>query len=539
MKQKLFFISFLLTLFFSTVCNAQETFRNPIISGFHPDPSICRVGDDFYLVTSSFEWFPGIPVFHSRDLMHWEQIGYVLDRPSQLAMKEGLRPSQGLWAPTIRYHEGIYYVICTAQGAGGNFYVTAESPYGPWSEPVFLKDAPGIDPSLFFDDDGTCWYCGSINETPKEDHYPCEDRIYIQQLDVKEGRLIGPRTTVCTGHAINAPYAEAPHIYKIDGKYMLMIAEGGTWNNHAVTVFKSDSIMGPYVAGIANPVLTHRHLGNDVDITTIGHADLVQTKDGQWWSVMLGVRPLQGYTMLGRETFITPVEFQHGWPVFNPGIGRVLAEEHVTGLAPCPFDVLPDKDEFDEPELRLCWNFLRTPFSLWHEIKDGRLILDLRKESVADLANPSLIARRIEHFDFRASTIMEFAPKREGEESGLIMLQNEKNNYRLVLRRTDGKNNIALIKTDKGTTTIVAEMPWKDKKACLMVEARGLEYQFAVGQDESEKILLGAVQDASLLSSNHAGGFIGPYIGMYATSNGQDSRNHVSFLSFTYSGDSF
>lgn len=325
-----------------------DTFRNPIISGFHPDPSICRVGDDYYLVTSSFEWFPGIPVYHSKDLMHWKQIEHVLNRPSQLQIKDGLPHSHGLWAPTIRHHDDKYYVICTAQEAGGNFYVTAERPEGPYSEPIFLKDAPGIDPSLFFDDDDTCWYTGSINETPEQDKYPCEDRIYLQQLDLAKGTLVGERHILTSGHAVNAPHCEAPHIYKINNRYYLVLAEGGTWENHAVTVFSSDQVIGPYVPGIANPVLTHRHLGTNTDITTIGHADLVQTPEGRWWAVMLGVRPVQSYTMLGRETFLTPVTFQ--------------LIEKATGfpLSPVPEELV--RDDFNGDSLRLCWNFLRTPF---------------------------------------------------------------------------------------------------------------------------------------------------------------------------------
>lgn len=339
-----------------------DTFRNPIISGFHPDPSICRVGDDYYLVTSSFEWFPGIPVYHSKDLMHWNQIEHVLNRPSQLQIKDDLPHSHGLWAPTIRHHDDKYYVICTAQGAGGNFYVTAERPEGPYSEPVFLKDAPGIDPSLFFDDDDTCWYMGSINETPEQDKYPCEDRIYLQQLDLAKGTLVGERHILTSGHAVNAPHCEAPHIYKINNRYYLVLAEGGTWENHAVTVCSSDQVIGPYVPGIANPVLTHRHLGTNTDITTIGHADLVQTPEGRWWAVMLGVRPVQSYTMLGRETFLTPVTFQHGWSVFNEGVGRVKLIEKATGLplSPVPEELV--RDDFNGDSLRLCWNFLRTPF---------------------------------------------------------------------------------------------------------------------------------------------------------------------------------
>ena len=514
--------------------NAQGTFDNPILPGFHPDPSICRVGEDFYLVTSSFEWYPGIPIFHSRDLMNWEQLGHVLTRPSQLAMKEGLRPSQGLWAPTIRFHDGTYYVICTAQGAGGTFYVTAEKPEGPWSEPVFLKDAPGIDPSLFFDDDGKCWYTGTVNDTPDIDRYLHEDRVYVQELDLDSGRLVGDRVTICTGHAVNAPYAEAPHIYKIDGLYYLVIAEGGTWEDHAVTVFTSKNVTGPYTAGIANPVLTHRFLGKNTDITTIGHADLVQDSRGKWWAVMLGVRPVGGYNMLGRESFITPVEFQDGWPVFNPGIGRVLMKEKDTGLEPCRFAPQSPRDDFNGPELAFCWNFLRTPFTKWYQLKNGELQIDLRKESVSELVNPSLIARRVDRVEYSAMTEMDFKPAQDGEEAGMIILQNAYNHYRLVKEQKNGEKRIVLYKTAGRKTEEVCAIRSNSRTVCLKVVSKGLECWFYAGDDALHLQAMGAVQDASINSSQKAGGFTGPFIGMYASSNGKESSNHADFEYFEY-----
>lgn len=513
--------------------NSPEMFCNPIIKGFHPDPSVCIVGDDYYLVTSSFEWYPGLPIYHSRDLMNWKQIGHVLNRPSQLQLKEGLPNSHGLWAPTIRYHNGKFYVVCTAQGAGGNFYVTADNPEGPYSDPVFLNEAQGIDPSLFFDDDGTCWYSGSINETPDEDTYPCEDRIYIQQLDLDKGRLVGEKHILTTGHAVNAPYCEAPHIYKINGKYHLIVAEGGTWENHAVTHFTSDKVTGPYNASIVNPVLTHRHLGPGQDITTIGHADLVQTPDGDWWAVMLGVRPIDGYTMLGRETFLTPVKFHGDVPIFNEGIGRVLMEEKATGLPYTPWKEESVKDEFDSDSLRLCWNFLRTPFNKWYELKDGRLTMQVRPHKVMDKVNPSLIARRIDNFNFVASFEMDFKPAKE-EEAGMIVMQNGDNHYRVVMKKVDGKNRICLIKRQHGNEDIVASLPWKKHKAVISLEADGLNYQFRIGDDEKHLIPLGKQQDATVNSSNEAGGFIGPFIGMYASSNGVKSKSTASFEYFNY-----
>jgi alpha-N-arabinofuranosidase len=530
----------LLALFLMLAVNvsAQKTFKNPILPGFHPDPSLCRVGDDYYMVTSSFEWFPGLPVFHSKDLVNWEQIGHVLNRPSQLQMKDGLKASWGLWAPTIRYHNGLYYVICTATGCGGNFFVTAKKPEGPYSEPIFIKDAPGIDPSLFFDDDGKAWYCGSINgndKTPPR-RYPAEDRIYIQQLDLATGEFIGERHIVSSGYAINSPYAEAPHIYKINGKYYLMIAEGGTWEDHAVSIFTADQVTGPYTPFICNPVLTHRHLGNDIDITTIGHADWVQTQNGDWYAVMLGVRPVNGYNMLGRETFLTPISFQGEQPIFNPGIGRVLMEDKFPNLPESPVALLPVRDDFDTDSLRFCWNFLRTPFERWYELKNSRLYINLRPQKATELVNPSLIARRVEDHRFKAITSMNFKPSSVNEEAGMIIMQNDRFQYRLVLvGKGKTPQELRLILVKDGNEEILARVPYKINEVVLAVQGDGLKYSFLYGTSEDQLEFLGKDVDATVCSTNVAKGFIGPFVGMYASSNGKVSKNKAAFDWFSYS----
>lgn len=530
----------LLALFLMLAVNvsAQKTFKNPILPGFHPDPSLCRVGDDYYMVTSSFEWFPGLPVFHSKDLVNWEQIGHVLNRPSQLQMKDGLKASWGLWAPTIRYHNGLYYVICTATGCGGNFFVTAKKPEGPYSEPIFIKDAPGIDPSLFFDDDGKAWYCGSINgndKTPPR-RYPAEDRIYIQQLDLATGEFIGERHIVSSGYAINSPYAEAPHIYKINGKYYLMIAEGGTWEDHAVSIFTADQVTGPYTPFICNPVLTHRHLGNDIDITTIGHADWVQTQNGDWYAVMLGVRPVNGYNMLGRETFLTPISFQGEQPIFNPGIGRVLMEDKFPNLPESPVALLPVRDDFDTDSLRFCWNFLRTPFERWYELKNSRLYINLRPQKATELVNPSLIARRVEDHRFKAITSMNFKPSSVNEEVGMIIMQNDRFQYRLVLvGKGKTPQELRLILVKDGNEEILARVPYKINEVVLAVQGDGLKYSFLYGTSEDQLEFLGKDVDATVCSTNVAKGFIGPFVGMYASSNGKVSKNKAAFDWFSYS----
>lgn len=529
----------LLLLIFSFNVSAQKTFKNPILPGFHPDPSICRVENDYYMVTSSFEWFPGLPIFHSKDLVNWEQIGHVLDRPSQLQMKDGLKASNGLWAPTIRYHQGTYYVICTATGCGGNFFVTADSPEGPYSEPIFIKDAPGIDPSLFFDEDGTMWYCGSINGDNKipPRRYPAEDRIYVQQLDPSTGQFIGERHIVSSGYAINSPYAEAPHIYKIKGKYYLMIAEGGTWENHAVSVFTADNIVGPYTPFICNPVLTHRHLGNDIDITTIGHADLVQTQNGDWYSVMLGVRPVNGFNMLGRETFLTPVEFQGEQPIFNPGVGRVLMEEQFPKLLECPVIKPDNRDEFNGQSLAYCWNFLRTPFEKWYELKDSKLQINLRPQRVSELVNPSLIARRVEHHKFYTACAMQFNPTKSNEEAGMVIMQNDRFHYRLtIVGKGDTPRELRLIQVKNGKEAILAHVPYRADNVILSIQGDGLKYAFYYGETNENMRALCEEMDATVCSTNVARGFIGPYVGMYASSNGEVSKRKATFSWFEYAG---
>jgi alpha-N-arabinofuranosidase len=273
----------------------HRTFRNPILPGFYPDPSICRVGDDYYLVTSTFEYFPGLPIFHSHDLIHWHQIGHVLNRPSQLPL-DGVRPSGGLYAPTIRFSQGTFYVINTlvdGKTKAGNFIVTTTNPAGLWSEPYWLESAPGIDPSLFFDDDGRVWYVG--NRMAVHSQYDGHTEIWLQELDLGNMCLVGEPRVLWDGAAKGAVWAEAPHIYKIRDYYYLMIAEGGTGHHHAVTIARSTVVTGPYEANPGNPILTHRHLGLDYPIVGTGHADLVETQTGEWWMVLLAMRPYGGY----------------------------------------------------------------------------------------------------------------------------------------------------------------------------------------------------------------------------------------------------
>lgn len=529
-------IILLLFIFIGGSTFAQpENYKNPILPGFHPDPSICRVGDDYYLVNSSFEWYPGLPVYHSKDLVNWELIGYGIHRPKQVELPEGLGDSRGVYAPTIRYHNGIFYIINTCVQCKGNYYITASNPAGPWSDPVWL-DSRGIDPDLFWDDDETCYYTGHANITGIND-WPQKNGAWMQKLDLEQKKLIGPRKQLTHGHAKNARWTEGPHLFKIDGKYMLMVAEGGTGFHHATTVHHSDSIWGPYIPNHSNPVLTHRHLGQNYPIHSVGHTDLVQTQNGDWWAVMLGKRKVDGSTLLARETFLTPVEFQEQegiqTPVFNPGVGKLLVEQKRPELPWTPVEKPAAKDEFAKDELELYWNFLRTPSKKWYVLGDGKLNIQIRPEVADSLVNPSLIAKRIEDHVWRTSTRISFKTKKENEQAGLIIYRNSQNHFQLLKE----KDEVVLIKTKKGVKAVIARINCQEDEIILAIKADKTKVEFSFGKSEHELQNIGGEEELTLISDEVAGGFNGPYVGMYATSNGKESTATASFDWFEYVGE--
>ncbi|MFN8381540.1 MAG: glycoside hydrolase family 43 protein [Anaerolineales bacterium] len=512
----------------------QKEFLNPILSGCYPDPSICRVGDDYYLVTSSFEYFPGLPIFHSRDLIHWRQIGHVLDRPSQLDLDE-IRPSAGLYAPTIRYYKGTFYVINTLVGGktrSGNFIVTATQPQGPWSEPYWL-DSDGIDPSLFFDDDGRCWYVGThLNE---KGYYTGHTEIFLQELDIEKMKLVGEAHTLWDGAVKGVVWAEAPHIYKVNGWYYLLIAEGGTAHHHAVTIVRSVNVAGPYETYRGNPILTHRHLGIDYPIVGTGHADLVETQNGEWWAVLLAMRPYGGYFYnLGRETFLIPVRWEDDFPIFSPGTGRVEFKYPAPNLPEHVWESPLVHDDFNDATLAYHWNFLRTPREDFYSLTErkGFLRLRLRPQQLTEQTNPSFVGRRQQHIDFMAQTEFDFTAQ-INECAGLVLIQSNDFHFRFVVTR-ENENIIRLIKRSHGQDETLATQPLPAGRCTLKVTARGQDYNFYFLTNDQWKTLAENV-DGRILSTPVAGGFVGAYIAMYASSNGQPSTNHADFDWFEYS----
>lgn len=522
----------ILQVAFTAAQNNPENFENPVLSGFYPDPSVVLVGDDYYMVNSSFEWYPGMPIHHSKDLVNWKLIGYGLERPDQVELPKGLKDSRGIYAVTIRHHDGLFYLITTCVNCEGNFYVTAENPAGPWSDPVWLNSR-GIDPSLFWDDDGTCYYTGHANITGVND-WPQKNGAWMQVLDLKQKKLVGERKQLTHGHAKNARWTEGPHVYKIEDKYMLLVAEGGTGFHHAVTVHHSDSIWGPYIPNHANPVLTHRNLGQDYPIHSVGHADLVQTQKGDWWALALAKRKKDEFSLLARETFLTPVRFENQegtmTPVFNPGIGHLSQSQKRPDLPWSPFEAKPVRDEFDTDKLGLEWNFLRTPYTKWYDIANGELSINLRPELLDSLVNPSFIACRIQHHRFRATTKMEFASRRKNETAGISVYRNSTNHWQLIKQGRE----LVLIKTKKGQTIEVARVPYTAKNVLLQVEGDNTKVSFKYGPAIKSLKLLAENEDLTVVADEVALGFSGPYVGMYGTSNGKKSKKTVSFKWFDY-----
>jgi alpha-N-arabinofuranosidase len=515
----------------------MKTFRNPILSGFYPDPSICRVDDDYYLVTSSFEYFPGLPIFHSRDLIHWRQIGHVLDRPSQLNLNE-IRSSGGLYAPTIRYWQGTFYVINTlvdGKKQSGNFIVTATHPEGPWSEPIWLTDVTGFDPSLFFDESGRAWYTG--NRLHEAGHYTGHTEVYLQELDLKTMQLIGSETVLWDGAVKGAVWAEAAHIYQVNGYYYLLVAEGGTAHHHAVTIARSQTLTGPYETNRGNPILTHRHLGEDYPIVGTGHADLVETPTGEWWMVLLAMRPCGGYFYnLGRETFLAPVRWEaDGWPIVSPGTGRVEFTYPIPNLPEQIWPALPERDHFEAPELALHWQSLR---SSCHEFcslteRPGYLRLRLRPQQISEPTNPSFLGRRQQHLHFSAQVALEFTPQNERESAGLVLIQNNNFHFRFVVTQ-DSLPLVRLIKRENGQEQILAEEPLTAGRVYLKVEGHEQAYHFYLALQPDAWQPVAQNIDGRILSTPVAGGFLGTMLGMYASSEGQPSANNADFDWFEY-----
>ena len=476
------------------------TIHNPVIPGYHPDPSICRVGDDYYIVNSSFQYFPGVPVHHSKDLVNWELIGNALDRESQIPL-ERANSWGGIFATTIRYHEGLFYMITTNVTKGGNFFVTAKDPVGPWSEPVYLKQG-GIDPSFLFED-GRCYMVSNPNGIQL-----CEvDPVTGEQLT--ESKLLWKGT--------GGRYPEGPHIYKKDGWYYLLISEGGTEMGHNLTIARSRDIWGPYESNPANPILSHfRSVAENNQIQATGHGDFVEAPDGSWWVVFLAFRRYGGdYHHLGRETFLAPVTWENGWPVVNGG-NPVQAEMKVpaswTADAPAPS---VRREEFNGP-LEPEWVFIQNPDSSRYQIADGLLTMK-GNGPLSENDHPTFLGVRQESPVIEVETKVRL-DSRSGE-AGLAVFQNEGGYATVGIENGKAVLRVKLKEID----AVLGEATIKGNQAVLGIKSKdGLMYEFLADGKPLGNL------NTLLFSSEVAGGFTGVTLGLYA------SGSTASFDYFDY-----
>ncbi|WP_407700563.1 glycoside hydrolase family 43 protein [Steroidobacter gossypii] len=504
------------------------SYRNPILAGFYPDPSVTRVGDKFYLVNSTFAYFPGIPVFESSDLVHWRLLGHVLERPEQLRF-QGLGVSRGVFAPTIEHHDGVFYVLNTLVDSGGNFIVTAKSAAGPWSDPVWLPEIDGIDPSLFVDADGKAYVLnnGAPDEQPR---YEGHRAVWMQEFDLKRMKLVGPRRVLVNGGVDISKkpiWIEGPHIFKRGDWYYLSCAEGGTSVNHSQVILRSKSVWGPYTPYEKNPILTQRDLPKERahPIINAGHADLIEAPDGTWWATFLASRPYDAVNYnTGRETYLLPVSWQDDWPMIL-GPGKPIP--YVTSSPKLP-NVLRDaaalsgnftwRDEFDARALDGAWLQVRAPARRWFDFtaERGRLQMLATSERLDGAGNPAYLGRRQQHLAFEASTALRL-PEQPGVAAGIAAFQNSDYWYFLGARRVGESVQIFLEKKSGATvkqlaTKTVKPAPRGDLE--LKIAGQGRNYSFYYQGDGCQALVEN--DDGSILSTEVAGGFVGATLGPHA-----------------------
>nr|WP_249720574.1 glycoside hydrolase family 43 protein [Pseudoxanthomonas japonensis] len=511
-------------------------YRNPVVAGFYPDPSAIRVGDDFYLVTSTFGYFPGLPVFHSTDLVSWTQVGNAIHRPDQINYGEKEELTRGLFAATLAHHDGTFYIANTCFYCDrGNFVVTAKDPAGPWSDPIWLG-VSGIDPSLFFDDDGSTWVVH--NDVPDGKlRYDGHRAIWLQRFDFGKRERVGERLLLVDGGAdpaTNPEHIEGPHVFKHDGWYYLTAAEGGTGEQHAQMVWRSRALTGPYVPSPSNPSLTQRDLNpaRPDPVTSTGHAQFVKLKDGTWWAVFLATRPYRGNQYnLGRETFLLPVTWKDGWPVILPRGERVpmVAQRPDLPRNPQPLPTsgpMAWTERFDAPTLPLSWMTLHPPQTRWYTTgKTGLTItpgtMPLGAFGTAP-GQPSYLAHRLQHHKATLETTLASFEPVEGELAGLALLQNEYGHYVIGVERDAQGLAVSLYRRSsrEGAKTgdRLARIPLDGKQGPVSLRFRldgpRLEADYAMASGEWKPVATGL--DASLLSVETAGGFIGNTFGPYA-----------------------
>ena len=534
----------------------QEHFNNPILRGSYPDPSICRVENDYYLVNSSFEYFPGLPIHHSTDLVNWNLIGHGLHRKTQCTGPMNLVDVQsngGIHAPTMRYHDSTFYIITTNVYQPPvkeeptqfiNFIITAKQPEGPWSDPIIVNGAPGIDPDIFFDDDGKIWYTGT--HAPEKPNFQGEGEIWMQELNPESFQLTGERHYLWRG-ACQGTWAEGPHIYKKNGWYYLLIAEGGTHFNHAVMVAASKQITGPYEPNDRNPIFTTRHMSYDYWVNSTGHADLIELPNGEWKMVCLGIRnEVNRGSNMGRETMLLPVtweqepyewkEMKYTWPVCTPLTGKLEQTQPYPLPRNTKFNNSYFEDDFNQEYLDLHWTSRRVSPENTIDLQwqPGFLRMKYLSETIGERKAYNFMGIKQQESEFELVTAMQFSPKLNGEESGLALIQKDNNYILFDVKREDNENVLQLVikKHDKPA--------YIKKDLVLDRKTKQIELKVISNRDNYGYYYRYKSNDLWISFDNSANdilisrGYTGAHLGLYATCNGGKSISSAAFEIMTY-----
>ena len=492
-------------------------YKNPIIPGFNPDPSICRVGDDFYLVTSTFEFFPGVPIYHSKNLVNWELIGHCLTRDTQLPL-QGAVVSKGIYAPTLRYHDGTFFMTTTNVSNGGNFIVHTKDIYGEWSEPVYIDQA-GIDPSLYWEN-GICYFASNLSDDPA-----APQAIYVCEIDPFTGEKF--TRSHCISPGCGGRHPEAPHMYKINDYYYLMMAEGGTEYGHMVTMQRSKNIYGPYEKCPHNPILSHRDTPGPIQAT--GHADIVEDQNGNWWLVCLAIRPIKDMHLhhIGRESFLAPLKWENDWPVVVNN-GRIAFEMEGPLPGPAPTPVSHDfEDCFDKDMLDLRWTFVRNPNRECYQLKNGCLNLVSGKDDLSTTGgSPTMIAARQQFFDLEMVAQLEGEVK-PGQHSGITAFYNSDYHYDIFVTKNTNGYEICLRKRVADIDVVVASHPINYKNSIRFKITSDAEWYTFLYEKDGEFVELGRGKTTLLATEiTHPMTFTGTFLGIF-TEQGDISVTNV------------
>jgi xylan 1,4-beta-xylosidase len=487
----------------------------------NPDPSIVRVASEYFMVTSSFEYFPSCPVYHSFDLIHWQRLGYALDRAEQFAALHSQHPST--YACTLRYHNGTFYALTTDVRGGGNFLVTSKNPAGPWSLPIVI-DHGLFDPSLFFDDDGKVYYTR---------RGPSAGQNIIQaEIDPATGRLLTPMRTVSTGMLTSD--AEGPHLYKIGGFYYLSEAEGGSRFLHMQTIGRSKSPWGPFEPSPGNPWVS-QHISWDTPVRTLGHCDLVSTPENDWWTMCLGTRHFNyGNFSIGRETFLFHVNWKDGWPSIDSKDVQSLTVHHALP-ADHPFPEKPERDDFSETSLQSDWNTI-GPLGLGVMSlteRPGYLRLYGQPYGLSFKETTAFVGRRQTEWRTESTAKLDYHPKAEGDQAGLTIFMSPQYHYDIVKVWHNDKTYVQLAKQVADMHLIAAEQPIEDGPLLLRIDTDAEHYRFSFSVAGGVWTVLGTAEQR-LIASEIANVWSGAYLAMFSEAASGNQGPPADFDWFDY-----